>query len=174
MRKTTLAGLGLAAIATAVVAVPALAGAARCEFGGPGKHGAERHHGRHHGPMFGGHMPSERMVQRMAEMLELSDEQRDRAFAAVDSARPGLRSLGLELRDNHRALHELQPGTPDYRERVAELAARQGELMERMIVAAAELHAELRAVLTPEQAARFDRWKEERAGRRGRGEGRSS
>jgi Spy/CpxP family protein refolding chaperone len=121
---------------------------------------------------------SEHMVGRMVERLDLSDEQRDRLFAAIDAARPQMRSLGFDLMDNHRALRDLQPGAEGYQEQVAELARRQGELMERMIVARAGLKEQLRGVLTPEQAARFDEMHQDlhdrHGGRHGKGRDASS
>lgn len=55
------------------------------------------------------------------------------------------------MQDNREALHRLSPADDDYAAKVARLARKQGELVEKMIRVLSRVRAEVYAILTPEQ-----------------------
>jgi Spy/CpxP family protein refolding chaperone len=109
---------------------------------GRGQHamGSGRHHGDH-----------ESRMERMADVLGLTKEQRDAVRAIVDKSRPQKRALRDTLRENRRQLRALmQAGTPSESE-VRKIADAQGRVMADMIVLRTKTRAEINAVLTQEQ-----------------------
>ena len=107
--------------------------------------------GRHHGggDLGFGHGPER--IERMAERLDLSDEQRDSIRAIVDKARPAFREYGDSLRDNREKLRELAQADDADQAAIRALADAQGGAMADMIVLRTDMMREVRAVLTPEQ-----------------------
>jgi len=103
--------------------------------------------------------------QALFRGVELSDRQKDQIKAIFEKHRPSpeeiakLRERGRELRE--RAREQRRNGEPRdtaaMRQRREELAQRRGELLRRMRQERAELHREVRAVLTPEQQQQFDK-----------------
>jgi Spy/CpxP family protein refolding chaperone len=105
-----------------------------------------------HGMGFGRHgMDSDASIERMAQRLDLTTEQRDKVRAIVDKARPQTRVLRDKLAENHKQLHALtQQGTAQEAE-VRKLADSQGKLIADMIVQHNKERSEINAVLTPAQ-----------------------
>ena len=123
-----------------------------------------------HGMMglFGGDI--EQMVERLsrvAEKLELSDQQMEQVFAVTDAARDELRDLALQMHDNHQALREAAEFENYDADVIAELAVIQGELTTRMIVFHSQMRVEIMAIFSPEQRAKMARFKERRRDRHG-------
>ncbi|MDQ7011774.1 MAG: Spy/CpxP family protein refolding chaperone [Mariprofundaceae bacterium] len=88
---------------------------------------------------------------RMADVLELTDEQRQQFRRIHRQARPKLQEIGEAMQDNREALHRLSPADDDYAAKVARLARKQGELVEKMIRVRSRVRAEVYAILTPDQ-----------------------
>lgn len=117
--------------------------------------------GPHHRGMHGA-----AMMDRLADELELSTEQRETVKSAMESRRGRMQALHAELRSNHEQMRGLDPADPNYETLVAGLAQRQGELTTEMALLRSRAHAELMAVLTDEQKARFSELAEQRRARR--------
>jgi len=100
--------------------------------------------GRHHGD-------SDLRIDRMAETLGLTKEQRDAMRAIVDKARPQTRELRDKLSENRKQLHALmQQGSPKETD-VRKLADAQGRATADMIVLRTKVQTEIRGVLTEQQ-----------------------
>ncbi len=114
----------------------------------------------------------ERMMERMAERLELDEEQRASIQAIIEQNRPAMQEHRRAMRENRQALHELMRGGTADEPTVRSLAEAQGDLTAEMIVERALMMQSIREVLTPEQQARAERMMERRMGRHhGRGWG---
>lgn len=100
----------------------------------PGAHGADRH--------------------RMADALNLSDEQRRQMKNIHRAARAEMLRLHDAMEDNREALRRLDPASPGYMRQVNRLAAEKGALVERMVKHRAKVRAAVAAILTPEQRQR--------------------
>lgn len=162
----TLGALALAGVSAAVLAAPG--------FGGAGDCGGDRggHWGKEPGAR-GGHDEArgERMLEHLDRALSLSDAQKAQITALLESRRqePG------DLRQEHGAMREamraLDPADADYEAKVAELVKQQTEAMGQRMMARAKAQAEIYALLTPEQQARYralQRERDERHGHPGR------
>lgn len=97
----------------------------------------------------GGH--GERHLQRMAQELNLTDEQQQKIRAIHDKERDSFKQIGQQMRNNRKALYQLDTTDAGYEGKVKQLARKQGELVERMIVLHSRERAAVHAVLTPEQ-----------------------
>ena len=110
----------------------------------------------------GGYADSDRMIERMANTLNLSKQQRDAMYAIADKARPQTRELRDRLVETHKQLRALtQQGTPKESE-VRKLADAQGKAIADMIVLHTKIRAEIRGVLTDAQRQQLDQWREQR------------
>ena len=96
-------------------------------------------------------MDADAHVDRMAERLDLSKEQRDKVRAIVDKTRPQTRELRDKLSENRKQLQTLtRQGTAKESE-IRKLADNQGKLIADMIMQRSKVQGEINAVLTPEQ-----------------------
>ena len=96
-------------------------------------------------------MGPEARIDRMAEALDLTKEQRAKVRAIVDKARPQTRELRDQLSDKRKELHALmQQEAPKDRD-IRKIADDQGKLIADLIVQRTKVKSEIRAVLTPEQ-----------------------
>lgn len=126
--------------------------------------GGGEHCAHDHGMSYGRHgMDSEMRIDRMAEYLGLSTEQRNQVRAIVDKARPQSRNLRDKLMDNHQQLRALMQQDNPKDSDVRRLADAQGKLIADQIVQRTKMQSEIRAVLTPEQREKL----QQRFGRRG-------
>jgi Spy/CpxP family protein refolding chaperone len=156
------------AIAGSIAAVGAHAappgGGAGCGYG-PGAMGAGPQGMGFGGPGMGyglHRMDSEARIERMADALDLTKEQRDKVRAIVDKSRPQTRELRDKLADNRKQLHTLvQQGSAKEAD-VRKLADTQGKLMADMIVQRTKVRNEIHAVLTPEQREKLQQRFEQR------------
>lgn len=150
-----------------LVAAPMLAAAQG--FGGPGRGGHGWHGHRGGGPDgFGlGFLEG-----RMAERLDLSQEQRDQIEAILEQGRPAVDTLRQQLRDGRetfRASH--QPG--DFNEaEVRAHAQAQARVRTELMVETMRLKSQVFAVLTPEQQDQLAQLRDEMGPRHGRRGGR--
>jgi len=151
--KTKL-GLTLGALLLASgIAVAAGGGWGDCGAAGAG-YGMHRmqEDGRGSGP--------ERMINYMGDELSLSDTQREQIRALMGD-RSDPRESMRALRESHRAL---DPASPDYLDQVAKLAQEQAQQMAARMVEHAKVHAEIYAILTPEQQQRFSAMRDQHGG----------
>lgn len=104
------------------------------------------------GTGFGHHgMDAESHVDRMAERLDLTKEQRDKVRAIVDKTRPQTRELRDKLSENRKQLQTLTRQGTAKESDIRKLADNQGKLIADMIVQRSKVQGEISAVLTPEQ-----------------------
>jgi Spy/CpxP family protein refolding chaperone len=90
-------------------------------------------------------------LERMAEELNLTDEQKEQLKHVYRQSRSRLQKLRDAMQDNREALRKLDPEDAHYHQQVARLARKQGALVEKMIKARSHVRAEIYAILTPEQ-----------------------
>jgi Spy/CpxP family protein refolding chaperone len=147
----------------ATLAVAALVLAPAMAQGRPGGHGPN------HGMADHG-----RMMARIFDQLDLSDEQRDQIHQIMEQSRDETRPTRDAMRAGRESMADLMHAeTIDeaaIRDVAEEIAAGQVELM----VAHARAMSEMREVLTPEQLEQFRQMRQQRMqmqGQRGRGKG---
>ena len=97
-----------------------------------------------------GHM-GEMDIMRMAERLNLSQDQRDRIGKIIDDARPKMRKNGFQLMDNRKELHALMKEDKVDDRKLRSLTRKQGELMADMMYLRMKMRADIHSVLTKEQ-----------------------
>lgn len=124
-----------------VIAAVTLAGAATtivaAENGGP-----ERHH-RHH-----------RMMQRLEE-VGVTDAQKEQIRSIMRESRPTMRPLVKQMIQERRALRDAIHATPVNEAAIRAQAARVAQVQADLAVRRAHVSDKVRAVLTPEQAAKL-------------------
>jgi len=158
-------------LATGAVLADPPAGAP-CPYGGPGAGPGAMgygpgmgHRGNGMGPGgygmgYGRHgFDSEARIDRMAAMLDLTKEQREKVRAIVDKSTPKTRELRDKLADNRTQLRTLVQQDKAKDADVRKLADEQGKLVAEMIVQRTKVKNEIHAVLTPEQREKVQqRW----------------
>lgn len=92
-----------------------------------------------------------RMLDRMAEELSLSDEQRQKIRGLFEAARPAMEQRREKMRADAELLRNTDPGSKDYQAVVQKVSRSAGELAASGVADAAQLRAQVWAVLTPEQ-----------------------
>jgi protein CpxP len=146
-----------------IVLVLITGGLTVASFARGGRHGW--HAGWGHGP--GGFGPrAEMMVEKLADELDLSQTQRNQAFAVLDQARPAMRQARFAIADQRRALRRLNPADADYQTHLKEIADEVGKLAGQMVMLHGELHANLNALLTEEQRQQLQTLRLEHRGHR--------
>lgn len=124
-------------------------------FAFPGSGCSDGAHGRGWGDGHG--------IERVAEWLDLSTDQRASVRAIEDKYRPQLRSMRDRLRDSGKALREAAAqSTPD-EAKVRMLADAQGKAMADMIVLRTRMFGEMRLLLTDTQRAKLRDFRERKA-----------
>jgi len=130
--------------------------------GGPGDCGGIPHAG-----MRAGHGDPAARLERMADRLGLTQQQRDSVRGIVDRYRPQTRQLSDRMRDNRQqlrtAMREAQPDAAQ----VQKLAQAQGDLVAERIVLHSKMRAEIDQVLTPEQRQQLQNRRGPGAGAKG-------
>lgn len=101
---------------------------------------------------------------RFARKLDLNDEQRKQYREVIDAARPEADELADATLANRHALRELGKGTALSEGEIQEIADLRGRLVSRMIVLKARVHAQIHALLTPDQRERFEKLQSRRKG----------
>jgi protein CpxP len=96
-------------------------------------------------------MAGERSFARMAEVLDLSDEQQRQIKAIRESEREKAAPLREALAENRQKLHEAIQAESFDEAAVRVLAASQAQARTELIVARARMQSRINAVLTPEQ-----------------------
>ncbi len=109
--------------------------------------------------------------ERMADRLDMNDEQRQQLKQIHRQARPQMLELKDAMQDNREALRKLDPQSPQFDTQVAELAKQQGELVTQKIIQRNQLRAKVFAILTPEQREMAKKMKRNHSGKRGKHDG---
>lgn len=107
-----------------------------------------------------------RMFERMAGELGLSDAQSQSIRGLFESARPAMQQRREQVQANAQLLRNTQPGDQDYQAVVARVSRAAGELAAGAVSDAAQLRAQVWAVLTPEQRSKAQQLGEQRQQRR--------
>lgn len=145
-----LAAAGAAAVAVLLLAAPAWAGGGRGQH--PGGHGMGAGMDPGVGPGMSMH-PG--MLERMADELGLTDAQRQKIRGLFDAARPAMEQRRDKLRADGELLRNTDPGDKDYQAVVQKVSRSAGELAASGVADAAQLRAQVWAVLTPEQRVKM-------------------
>ena len=104
----------------------------------------------------GGRGPGGFMVERMARVLNLSDDQKTAFQKALEQQRPQMQALHQQLRDNHRKLEDaLKSDNPDPAV-VGQLVIQGRALMKQGEGLREQASQALRGLLTPDQQTKFD------------------
>lgn len=109
-------------------------------------------------------------VDRMAERLNLTEEQRTQIEEIVASTKPQMTELRDAMQENRKQFRELNQQETFDEAKVREIATSQGDLKTEMMVLRAGQQHEINAVLTEEQRAQKAEWrakKDERRGKKG-------
>lgn len=114
----------------------------------------------------GHHFKPERAIERMAEKLDLTEEQRNEATEIVTEASTAARENREQLRALHEQLRAMRDTFDD--EAAHALSDEIGEITADMVYRRSSSHAAIYALLTPEQREEFDEMQERR---RDRGKG---
>lgn len=114
--------------------------------------GKGRHRMGHGGPgmMIPG-MMHPGMLERMADELALSPEQRQTIRGFFDAAKPGMRELTDKLRANAKRLMDVTPDDPKYSTVVQQASQEAGALTSQLIQQSSQVRAQVYGVLTAEQ-----------------------
>lgn len=99
----------------------------------------DRHHHK------GGEWQGKKSAHLLEKKLDLSDEQKEQIQAIYEQAHEGHGVRG------HHGLMALDPEAADYHEQVQTLAQERARKLEQDIIARGNAHAEIYAILTPEQ-----------------------
>jgi len=139
-----------------------------------GNFGPCGHQRAHAGPGMGNmrHSP-ERMLDRISDRLNLSDQQEADIRASFGKDAEQMKELRRQMADNRASILGLDPRNPAYTAQHDELAAKQAALIQQMMQLRASRRAEIASVLTEEQYARWQemRQKSRKHGRRFGGHG---
>ena len=140
MKRKTLLLVGLLTIA-----LPLTGAIAGVGFGG--------------GPIPGGPGKLEFMVERMADHLDLTDDQRISVENILQAAKPEIEALRDQAMANRDAIESLDPSNPAYDTTLQNIAVSNGQLATEATLLMARVRGEAHAVLTEEQIAKLERGK---------------
>ena len=104
-----------------------------------------------------------RSMRGIIKQLALTDAQKEQAKAIFQNTRTSTQSIRTQLQDVRQQLRAAQQANDP--SRIQALSRQQGELAGQLRVAHAEAASRFRALLTPEQQAKADQLKAERAER---------
>jgi Spy/CpxP family protein refolding chaperone len=110
---------------------------------------------------------------RMAEKLNLTDEQKTQVKAIVEDSKKRVKPLMEAMRENHKQAENLGIDGVFNEEQVNQIAGSQSETMKQLFIEKEKTKAQIFAVLTPEQRTEAAKMKEQFKGDfRGRGKNR--
>ena len=107
-------------------------------------------------------MDSDHRINRMADRLELSAEQRDKVRAIADKSRPALRAVHDKMQENRKSMRALMQQEKPADAELRKLADARGKLVAEMTVLRARMKSDIHAVLTPEQRDKLKQHSEQR------------
>lgn len=115
----------------------------------------------------GAHAPG--MPPMPLHALKLGDEQEDRIFAIMHAQEPAMRKLQRQAEKQREAMHAVVSAVPFDERKAAALAQEAGALHAESILQHARTHAQILAVLTPEQRRQLAEMRGPGPGHRRRG-----
>ena len=137
-------------------------------MGGQGDGGSMKGKGDgRHGGEYDPAKMQQQMLNRLDKQLSLTDQQQQQLgelMAKRQQQMPANRAQMQQFRDQ---MQTLDPAAADYTDQVESLAKQQSELFSQKMVDRAKHHAELYALLTPEQQQQFSQFEQQRGERRG-------
>jgi protein CpxP len=145
MKKTTIAILAIAVLVLGGVFIFAQKGN-RDRFGGRG---------------FGGRGFGGGGFMRMAEKLNLSDEQKTQVKTIMEDSQTRIKPLMEAMRENHKQAQNLGTDGVFNEEQVNQIAGSQSETMKQLFIEKEKTKAQIFAVLTPEQRAEAAKMKDQ-------------
>ena len=157
-------GIALTALALAsgVVYAANSSGIANCDRDGfmskGGKHGSMQGqmYGREQGKgMHNAEQMQEHRLDAMEQRLGLTETQRQQVGALMERNPQQMSEKHAQMQAFRSQVHSLDPAAADYQDQVAALAKQKTEQMSQQIMERARLHAEIYALLTPEQQQAF-------------------
>jgi len=98
-------------------------------------------------------------IERMADHLDLTDEQRVSIKNILQAAKPEMETLRDQAMANREALESLDQFDPTYDATLQNIAISNGELATARTLLMARVRGETRAVLTEEQITKLERGK---------------
>ncbi|MBC7908902.1 MAG: Spy/CpxP family protein refolding chaperone [Pyrinomonadaceae bacterium] len=104
-----------------------------------------------------GHPFIRRMMNRIADRLDLSEEQRQQVKTILENERPTVEPLVRSLIATKQELREATSNGKFNEEQVRALADRQGQTMSQLIVEKERVKAQIYNILTPEQRAEAEK-----------------
>lgn len=108
----------------------------------------------------GGMFGNDRGIERMMEVLDLTDTQRDLIWKIVDARRSAQRKLASDLKSQKTALRELMGASSNDLDKVKEVAGRLSSLIEEQIVERANTMIQIHAIFTDEQKKKLEQHKQ--------------
>jgi Spy/CpxP family protein refolding chaperone len=133
-----------------------------------GKASHHCHHGKHSGMKGEGMDRGEKFMNRMADRLQLTTEQRSSVQAVLQKSQPQRANLKEKMQANRKALKELARGGNSDSSQIAELAQERGQLVADMIVQRSKVRGEIREILTDAQREQLNQMRE-RSGHHNKG-----
>ncbi|SHL37732.1 LTXXQ motif family protein [Nitrosospira sp. Nsp11] len=118
------------------------------------------HHGKHAKMMGQGIKGEGRLLDRMADRLELTTEQRSSVKAALEKSKLQMTAIKEKMRTNRKALRELgRDGSDD--SRVQALARERGDLVASLVIERSKIRSDIHQILTDTQREQMKqmRWK---------------
>ena len=122
--------------------------------------------GHHRGP---GGLRFLRLLNRLADRLELTDEQRAQIESIIEEGLPPIRELREQMAEARQEFRSSTSPTEFNEEAVRAQAQAQAQLHEEIMVASMKLKAQVFSVLTPEQLEELEELRELFGDRRGPG-----
>jgi Spy/CpxP family protein refolding chaperone len=113
---------------------------------------ASKHHFGPHGDA------GEHMLGFFTDYLDLTDAQQAQARQIMDAERPKLKPLMDQVAEGHRQMHALASTGKFDEAKVRALASQQAQAMTELMVQKARIHAQMVALLTPEQKTKLTKF----------------
>lgn len=145
-------GIALANPAPDAATAPAADKPHACHQGKHGKHRGHHHHHGHGGEFF---------LERMADKLELTPEQRTSINAVVEKSKPRMAGIREKMGENRKALRELSRDGKIDMARVEALAREKGTLVADMTIERTRMRGDIRAILTDAQREKLKQIREQ-------------
>jgi Spy/CpxP family protein refolding chaperone len=153
MKKLTKSLLAMTLVVSSVGLVTMVSAMPFADGAGCGRGGHHMGHSKHHG----GGGPN---LERLADRLDMTEQQRAEIKVMFDDSRQQMANLREQIRENRTQLRELA-GQAEFDEAaVRSIAERQGDLKAETIVLRARQRHEMKAVLTDDQRVQLEEmWK---------------
>ena len=119
----------------------------------------------------GEHGGKQQRYERMADKLDMNDQQRQQLKQIHRQARPQMLKLKDAMQDNREAMRKLDPNSAQFSAELAKLAKQQGELVTQKIIQRNQVRASVFAILTPEQRKVAKQMKRKHSGKCGKHDG---